>query len=31
MAREVTIEFAEPTAYTINGELLDPVAPRIVR
>jgi len=25
MAREVTIEFAEPTPYTINGELLDPV------
>jgi len=25
MAREVTVEFAEPTAYTINGELLDPV------
>jgi diacylglycerol kinase family enzyme len=25
MAREVTIEFSEPTAYTINGELLDPV------
>ena len=25
MARTVTIEFAEPTAYTINGELLEPV------
>ena len=25
MAREVTVEFAEPTPYTINGELLDPV------
>ncbi|TFH29217.1 MAG: hypothetical protein E4H00_07345 [Myxococcales bacterium] len=25
MAREVIVEFAEPTAYTINGELLDPV------
>ena len=29
MARDVTIEFAEPTAYTINGELLDPV--RVLR
>lgn len=25
MAREVVVEFAEPTAYTINGELLPPV------
>ncbi len=25
MARTVRVEFAEPTAYTINGELLDPV------
>jgi diacylglycerol kinase family enzyme len=25
IARDVTIEFSEPTAYTINGELLDPV------
>ena len=25
MAREVRIEFAEPTSYTINGELLAPV------
>lgn len=25
MAREVTIEFAEPTSYTINGEVLGPV------
>jgi diacylglycerol kinase family enzyme len=25
IARTVTIEFAEPTAYTINGELLEPV------